>query len=175
MIVLMNRSINFGLRFIKLMALVVLHTSFTPPHPVHLTEAEAHWKKKERTLEISVKLFYNDLELSLRQASVEPVYLCPDSANQHLAKVKKYFEQCFKLMVNDEKRQFELLGYECENELVYVYLQYTGIKRIKNISLENTLLFDDFPDQTNLLNLHIKGISNTLLTKPKSTTARLDL
>ena len=171
----MNKSKNIVLRFIILMALVALHTSFTSPHPVHLTEAEAHWKKKERTLEISVKLFYNDLELSLMQPGGGPVYLCPDSANQHLDIVKQYFEQRFKLTVNDDKKQFELLGYECEDESVYVYLQYSGIKKIKNISLENTLLFDNFSDQTNLLHLHTNGISNTLLTKPKSSIARVDL
>lgn len=170
----MSKSKNIVFRFFMLVALVALHTSFAP-HPVHVSEAEAHWKKSKKTLEISVKLFYNDLEQSLSQQEGQPIYLCPDSANNHHAVVKQYFENCFKLTVNDVKKQFKLVGYECENELVYVYLEYTGIKKIRSISLENTLLFDNLPDQTNLLHLHTKGVSNTLLTTAKTPLADLDL
>ncbi|MDA9968293.1 hypothetical protein N9E62_03910, partial [Salibacteraceae bacterium] len=56
----------------------------------------------------------------------------------------------------------------CEDELVFVYLEYTNISKIKSVKIRNTLLFESFLDQTNLVHFHMNDLSKTLLTHPKS-------
>jgi len=144
------------------------------PHPLHLTVAEAHWKKETKSLEISVKLFYDDFENALEEKNKNPVYLCPDSLNNQRDYIESYFRNEFQLTINEKIAGFEIVGYECESELVYVYLEYRNISKIKSIEINNTLLFESFLDQTNLMHLHINDISKTLLTQPSSPSAEVE-
>ncbi len=138
------------------------------PHPLHLSVAEAHHNKEEKSLQVSVKLFFDDFESALTHKTGQSVFLCPDSSNSNYELVHEYFSERFNLSVNDKLINFDLLGYECENELVFVYLEYRNVAKIKTLSIQNELLFERFLDQTNLLHLYIEEERNTLLTKPKS-------
>lgn len=150
-------------------------TSSFSPHPLHLTVSEAHYRKDKKTIEVSVKLFFDDFERALSSKEENAIYLCPDSANKHYYTVDQYFKENYSLKINNQLEEFELLGYECEKELVYVYLEFIDIKKVNSVSIDNKLLFDIFLDQTNLMHFHAYGESNTLLTQPKSPRNSIEL
>lgn len=154
--------------------LYLISTSFAP-HPLHLTVSEAHWKKASKSLEISVKLFYDDFEKSLTKQNNKPIYLCPDSNLSNAYEIEYYFNNHYVLTINGTERQPEFIGYECENELVYVYLEYKQIGKIKTLKLRNELLFDQFIDQTNLFHLHVPSGSKTLLNQIKMPISQIEI
>lgn len=143
------------------------------PHPLHLTVAEAHWKKESKSIEVSIKLFYDDFEKALKQINQQPIYLCPDSIADASDFIETYFRNEFKISINEKAASFKMVGYECENELVYVYLEYLNVPKVKSVQINNTLLFESFLDQSNLVHFHINGNSKTLLTQPKKPTSDL--
>jgi len=160
------------MKLFGLMSILAICFAFVP-HPLHLTVAEAHWKKESKSLEVSVKLFYDDFENALEEENQKPMYLCPDSLNTQREFIESYFRKEFKLNINEKLADFKMVGYECEDELVYVYLEYNNISKIKSLEINNTLLFESFLDQTNLLHLHINEISKTLLTEPKTPSSQV--
>lgn len=165
---------NIGImKFVGVFSLLILLFSFNP-HPLHLTVAEAHWKKESKSIEVAVKLFYDDFENALKQTQQQVFYLCPDSANEHIDFIDIYFRKEFQLTINEKIADFELIGYECEDELVFVYLEYTNISKIKSVKIRNTLLFESFLDQTNLVHFHMNDLSKTLLTQPKSLSTSIE-
>ncbi len=174
MVVQRDKMKNTGIKLFLLGIILGLNTSFAP-HPLHSSIAEAHWKKDRKVIEVSVELFFNDFETSLTQHHGRAIHLCPDNIGKHSKAIEAYFQEYFKLSVNERKRQFKLVGYECERDLAYVYLEYIGIKKLKKVTIENRLLFESFSDQTNTVHLHAKGESNTLLTHLKDPIAHLDL
>lgn len=160
------------MKLFGLLSILAICVAFVP-HPLHLTVAEAHWKKESKSLEVSVKLFYDDFENALEEKNQKPIYLCPDSLSNQRDYIESYFRNEFQLTINEKIAGFEMVGYECENELLYVYLEYRNISKIKSIEINNTLLFESFLDQTNLVHLHINDISKTLLTEPKIPQAKV--
>ncbi len=165
---------SWSLKLILLCALFGLLFSFAP-HPLHLSVAEANWKKENKSLEVSLKLFFDDFEKALSAENNRPIFLCPDSTTEHQNIINNYFNKNLQLTVNQKTKHYNIIGYECENELVYVYLEYQDIGKIKSIILRNTLLFDTYLDQTNLFNLHVDGTDKTLLNQPKSPVVELEL
>ncbi len=54
-------------------------------------------------------------------------------------------------------KKFKFLGKEYENDVVFFYLEITDIEVINQFSVQNRMLFEDFPDQENFIKININN------------------
>lgn len=141
-------------------------------HPFYLGVTHFKHNSKTNILETSVKLFTNDLETSLKKFNNNnTVDLINGSNKDELNKlINNYLKQHLSVKVNNKPLFFDYIGYEIEKEATWVYIEYKKVKSIKTLEVENTLLYDSFDKQTNIVRLETAaGEQNSKLNYPEKT------
>lgn len=142
-------------------------------HPYYISITELEHNSKEKQLEISCKIFTNDLENVLRQNTKSYVdILHPKNKGLTSKIIREYLSNHLQVSIDGRKYKMEYLGYEIEEEAVWSYLQIKNIQVIKEIRIQNTILFDYKKEQINMMHVNINGIrKSTKLNYPDSFTS----
>lgn len=127
-------------------------------HPFHVSVTDIRHNKENRSLEITQRIFLDDLEAALKPLSEEKLDLFDaDNLVKNQPLINKYITERFKVYVNGKAVEFTYLGQEKEDASVWVYLEIPKVRRIKTIEVENRLLMETYEDQTNLVHVEYKG------------------
>ncbi|MDZ7847459.1 MAG: DUF6702 family protein [Owenweeksia sp.] len=71
--------------------------------------------------------------------------------------MQAYPKDHFWLKSPAEKFTYQMIGKELEAGITFVYLQVTGIPAVKELQVSNTVFFDRFGDQSNIINVEINN------------------
>lgn len=126
---------------------------FTMMHPVHVSFTNVEYLQQQNEISVSFQVFTDDFELLFYHLYGEALDLSEsDSINQYKEKIDRYFEQHFAL--RSEERDYKLInnGYKTDEEFTWFYYRIQLNDDIPDkIEIKNTVLFDLFFDQKNLL------------------------
>ncbi|MBB3698458.1 hypothetical protein KMW28_16150 [Flammeovirga yaeyamensis] len=127
-------------------------------HPIHLSVSEVNFNQESKSIEISSKVFIDDLEDGIVNIGGPQLHLFTENEVEDSDQwIKKYFDKNIKIKINDKDVAFSWVGRETDQkrdiQAVWVYLEVSGIRKVKNMELENTLLYDVHEDQRNMLHL----------------------
>jgi hypothetical protein len=146
--------------------LSVSFTSFTPftKHPFHVSVLEIEHNASNKSLEISCKIFTDDFETVLAKNYGTKVDLInpPNKAAMDTL-VKKYILSHITIKVNGKPIVLNYIGFENESEAAYGYFEAEGVPSITKVEIVNSVLFDKFDDQMNII--HVKAGGNRKSTK----------
>lgn len=136
-------------------------------HPFYVSISEINYKSETKSLEISLRIFTDDLENAIQDWSHKKLYLGESNEiTQADSLLKQYIFQVLSIEIEDEKLKLIYLGKEVEQELTWIYLETNNITDFDKITISNRLLFQSFPSQTNLIHLnHRQKTKSLLLTK----------
>ena len=127
-------------------------------HPLHLSSMDVNYTTKPGTLEISCRLFTDDLEDALKKQFNVPTDLSAAAKHQAMdVLLKKYIALHLKFQANGQPVTLNYLGFEKDREAVIVYVESTPLKSFKKLEVYNTLMYDLFTDQTNIMHVVING------------------
>lgn len=127
-------------------------------HPFYVSVTEINHNAENHTLEISCKMFAEDLEEILRtnyksQVSLGTAkdkarldQLIPDYINKHLA-----------LNVDGKPGKLAYIGFEKDKESAYCYLQVDDVNTVKKINISNTILYDFNEGEINIMHVVVGG------------------
>lgn len=127
-------------------------------HPFYIAVTEINHNAKDQDLEISCKLFADDLEqileknyrttldISAERDKASFDKLIPDYVNRHLA-----------LVVDGRAVSLVYVGFEKEKESAYCYFQVNKVAAPKKIDLTNSLLHDFNSSQINIIHITVNG------------------
>jgi len=127
-------------------------------HPLHVSTTEINLNPKTRSLEISCRIFTDDFEDILAKNYKTKIDL--SRADMHKAMdvvIAKYADSHLSFTVNGKVQKPVYVGYEIDHEATNVYLEMVNVNSLQNLSLYNTLLFDLFDDQMNILHVENNG------------------
>ena len=145
---------KFTLFFILIFGIHSFSASTT--HPLHVCTTEIVFNSKQKSVEILCKLFTDDFENALRKQNTIKIDLTnPVLHNEMDVIVKKYIQNHLKITINDQKNTQKYLGYEIDREVVYVYMEIETAKPFEKINIEDTILYDFFEDQMNIVHVEI--------------------
>jgi len=131
-------------------------------HPFYLSVCDLHYNGKTKKLEGSLKMFSNDLEDALKRLEKKPVDLIhSENKGETLVILSKYLKQRLKLEVNGKGLNYELLGYEIEEESIWVYFESSEHEVPKALRIENSILYDFLKEQINIMNVEIGAIKKS--------------
>jgi hypothetical protein len=129
-----------------------------PLHDFHTSVMQIDHNEKNKSLEITVRLFTDDLCLALENSGAPKMELGtqaePPSANEH---IESYLKEHFSTSVNGKPVEYVYLGKEAQLDATWCYLEVEKVGNVKKLEIENSIMLREFDDQTNLVNLNIKG------------------
>jgi hypothetical protein len=138
-------------------------------HPLHLSVSDLVLNPKSGSLEISQRVFLDDLEDAIREHTGQSIDLSNPKNPQYAQEVVgRYLQRHFQLQINGKAVQAQYVGYELEEEAIWAYMEVPGVRQIKSISIQHTLFFDRFTDQLNLVHVSQKGEIKSLRLDSKS-------
>jgi len=124
-------------------------------HPFHLSLTEIKWNKETEQLEISQKIFWDDLEIALSGYHDESIDFLNPANREKLSKhVESYLQSQNQLWVEDKELKLKFLGFEVEEDAAWFYLESEKVKEPTTIKVKNSLLIDNFSDQKNVVQIY---------------------
>lgn len=133
-------------------------------HDFHTSLTQMQFEAKSQTIEISIRMFTDDLETALtHENGGKPVHFGgPAKPDQLLERyVRKHF------VVADAQRKpkpYTYVGYEQESDAHWVYIEMpAGADPFKSIVIKQDILMDLFSDQVNLVNIQYQQQKKTVV------------
>ncbi len=127
-------------------------------HPIYVSVTEIEHNAKEKTLEISCKIFTDDLEKTLRQTYSGTVDLLQPKDKVAMDKlISAYVKKHLSLIVDGKPVSLEYLGYEQQEEGIESYYQVNNITAVKKIDVTDNILYEYKKEQISLLHVTVNG------------------
>lgn len=142
-------------RGLKLFTAIVLLTSFSV-HPYYMSVTEFEYKSAEKEVQVSCKIFTDDLEETLKGSLKQKVdILSPSAKKENEQLLDTYLQQHLKLYLDGKAVAMEMIGFEKEGEAVWIYLVTKNTAAFKTATVFNDLLYSYKPEQINII--HFKN------------------
>lgn len=127
-------------------------------HPYFISVTQIEYNNKQRTVEISCKLFADDLELALKKIYNKPVDLSASAEkNDNKSVINEYILKRLNVELDGIEIMPKYLGFEKEGEAIYIYFEASGIDSFKKLNLRNSILQDYTNDQINIVHVLVNG------------------
>ncbi len=124
-------------------------------HPFYISLTEIRYNPTSQTLEISQKIFWDDLEIALGDVYDAQVDFLKPADKKALEKMaENYLLSNNQILINGKKINLSYLGYEIEEEAVWFYLESEKIPNPKNVEIKNDILLKHFEGQQNIVNFY---------------------
>ena len=124
------------------------------PHDFHMSKSEIRYVSERSTIELSVHIFIDDLELTLEDHGVSGLNIGTneesEEANNYIA---EYLTSSLQLKCNETELESNWVGKELSEDLmaIWCYLQINEANQCQEITIENTILTEKYDDQKNIV------------------------
>lgn len=146
-------------------------------HEFHASITQMQYNLKERTFEISIRIFTDDFEKALSVASGSRVNLSgsPVASNgKNDLLIEKYIHAHFAYL-NPQKqaKPIKYVGHEVEADAHWLYLEMPYPEPFRGGTLRQTALMELFDDQVNMVNINYQGRKKTFVFRKDQSTQAL--
>ena len=133
-------------------------------HPFYISLTEIKYNAKESSLEISQKIFWDDLEVQLAELHGGKIdFLKPKDKADLDRKLKQYILQNNEILVNGKKAELGYLGYEIEEDAAWFYLEAKEVAKPQKVEIRNSILHKHFESQQNIINFYLDKKPRSLI------------
>src|SRR5882724_8072051 len=118
-------------------------------HPFYVSVTEISHNAKDKIIEISCKIFADDLEMTLTKSSGTKVNLSDQNKKANTDKlIAAYIIKHLQLKIDDKPVVLQFIGSEKEEDVVWSYFQVNNISVVKKINAVNDILYDSYESET---------------------------
>jgi hypothetical protein len=139
-------------------------------HPFYISVTEISHNAQDKIIEISCKIFADDLETTLSKSSGTKVNLSDQNNKTGNDKmIAAYVMKHLQLKIDDKPVTLQFVGSEKEEDVVWSYFQVNNISTLKKMDIINDILYDLFDSETNLMHVMANGNRQSKkVSKPES-------
>ena len=141
-------------------------------HPMHVSVTEVEYSEKSKALQITSRIFIDDLELSIRRKvnSESLDLLQPGNGMTTDQLVSAYLSDHIKIKLDGKPVKINYIAHEIEDLAIICYLEVENVKKIKSLEITDTVIQETHEDQSNLVHITYKGpVKSYRLTREKPT------
>lgn len=134
-------------------------------HDFHTSITRMDYNAKEKSFEVSIRVFTDDLEsvLSKENGGQKFSVLNNDKNDPY---VEKYIRKHFAIVTTaKQKKPYLYIGKEQEADATWIYVEIPCSEAITGFSLQNSIMLDVFDDQVNLVNFNYQGQKKSYIFK----------
>ncbi len=128
-------------------------------HPFYISMTDVNYNEKSHELEISVRIFTDDFENTLRKqhSSINIDIAHPANQTQMNGFVNDYIQHHLSFQINGKGGILSFTGYEQEQESIWSYFEIKNVSSVQKITVMNTLLHDYNEGQINIMHIKASG------------------
>jgi hypothetical protein len=140
-----------------------LSLSFNPagratPHPLYVSVTEINHNATEKSLEISIKTFPDDLEQILEKNNkVQLDILSAKDKARFDQYIPAYISKNLSLTVDGKQLSLSYVGFEVEKEAAFCYFEVKNVSSIKKLDVQNSILYDFNDTEMNIVHAIVNG------------------
>ncbi|HEX8516236.1 MAG TPA: DUF6702 family protein [Bacteroidia bacterium] len=165
----------FPAKALIISGLFLIVTSFTPIHRFYLSLTEVRMDTKKQTLDVSCKLFTDDLEDALFRKYGKKIDLASSSKNKDVqVLVFNYITENFKVNVGGKLQSLTFVGFETDMDATWCYLESVPFISKGKVTAMNTLLYDYLPEQSNMMHFYLDDVEKSAKLVNPEKTAQFD-
>ncbi len=133
-------------------------------HDFYVSICQIDYNPKTESLEITLKIFTDDLEKALETQGTGTLHLGtdkePEEADDYIS---AYLQKNFRLILNGDTVAMEYLGKEVEIEATWCYIEIPYSSKVKTLQVRNHILMEIYDNQTNIVHVKSNGRQKSLL------------
>lgn len=131
-------------------------------HPYYISMTDINHNAKNKTVEVSVRIFTDDFEKTLRKNCSCKVDLSAKGDKKVMSKlINAYILQHLQIQLDGMDTILEYKGYQQEEESIWSYFEVSNISSLQKIEVVNTLLHDYKQEQINMIQINANGNEQT--------------
>lgn len=135
---------------------------FSLMHPYYISMTEIEHDKSNNTLEISVRIFTDDLEKAIRQSYNSKVDLLNKNERANSEKfIQQYITKHLLLKADNKNLNLQFVGFESEEGSIWSYFECPDITSLQSLEVNNTILYDYKEQQVNFIHVKAAGLDET--------------
>ena len=137
-------------------------------HPIHISVTEINYNEKSKSLQMTTRIFADELELGVRAQRKEPELDLLEPKNGVATKqmVQNYLLEHIKIKIDGKPAKMNFLGFEKEDISIVSYIEIESVKKLKTLEVFNDLVTELHDDQSNLVHVTYKSpVKSTRLTR----------
>jgi hypothetical protein len=138
-------------------------------HPFYVSVTEIVHHKTSGTVQVSVRVFFDDFEKVLEKKYAKNVNILKPSNRKEVDDlIGTYIKDHLKIKTNGKLLGLKYLGYEIEEDAAWCYFETPKVNVIKQLDVENDILFEQHSGQSNMIHVIVDGKrKSTKLDNPK--------
>jgi len=137
-------------------------------HPLYVSMIDIQHKPNEKLVEISVRIFTDDLEKTLRKTN-DNVDLTNGNRNRNDHMIEDYIAKTLHLRLDGREGNMQYVGYEQQLESTWCYFEIRQVPAVKKIDVTCNLLYDFQSIQMNIFHVKVNGAEKSYkLDNPKT-------
>ena len=152
--------------------------AFTVAHKFYLSVTNIVYSKKDDALQVTMRIFVEDLEKVLEERYDIKTYLDSDKESE-LAKeyIEKYLRAKFVIYIDGKKRSYDFIGIKYDTDIIMCYLEVSKINlpKIRSIVIQNEVLTDIYDEQQNVVHFKINKKKKSFVLTKSDTKGMLNL
>ncbi len=156
---------------IRMLIAFILLTSFTL-HKYYVSVTEVYYNKEKQTLELIMRAFPDDLEYAIHE-NYEISADLKDNQTQGL--LKQYVAEKFKIAVNGNKVDYQIVKMGMQDEFYTILIQVPVRDSLRNIRIKNTLLQDVYDEQKNIIHFFVTSQKKSFILEKGNAEAGIEL
>ena len=148
--------------------IVFCSTAKLPAHPFKAGIFEIKQNSVTGRIEVTVRLFTDDLEECVREKTGRPLNL--DTGKEYPSAdvlINEYIQGGFRIEVNGEPVSLEYLGREHEPGVTWCYLESRVLEPVSEISVVNSIMTELYSTQSNIVHIQVGKEKKSLLLGPE--------
>jgi hypothetical protein len=137
----------------------LIYSLFFFLHPIHISVSEINYSEKDKALQITSRIFIDDLELSIRAERKEDELdlIEPKNGLTTEKMVSDYVLKHMALKLDDKIQKLKFLGMELEEPALICYIEIENVKKFKTIEVRNDIIMETHDDQSSIVHVTYKG------------------
>lgn len=136
-------------------------------HKYYVGLTEIEYIPKKNDVQIIVSVFIDDLEKEMDSLTNKTLNIGTKQENPEIkSEYINYLKNHFSIKINQTEIDYNYIGEEYEGNIAKFYLEIEDVHSFKSIEISNTILFQTFPNQKNIIKFKNEDYNKTLfLTK----------
>ena len=133
-------------------------------HPFYISVCQVDHNPETGALEISFRIFMDDLELALESMGTERLHLGTErEAKKADLYIDRYLARHVEIEINGRRVSAAFLGKEVDPDAIWCYVEVGNISVLESMKMTNSLLLETFEDQVNLVHVNANGQKKSLV------------
>ncbi len=125
-------------------------------HPFYVSITEIKQNPASHSLEISCRMFSDDLEKALEKQYHTPLDIIKPKDKALANKlIQDYVKKHFQIRIDGKTLNMDYVGYEIQEDGTWSYFEVKGIDQPKKITVHDDLLYEMHPEQINMMHVTV--------------------